>query len=76
MLLFSNIFNLSLGEVNKFTIDYRYKLKKAETEITTLTGNVSRLESQLTRYKLAAEESEKLEDELKADKRKTQREVS
>lgn len=37
---------------------------------------VMRLESQVTRYKSAAENAEKIEDELKAEKRKLQREVN
>lgn len=37
---------------------------------------VARLESQVIRYKSAAETSEKIEDELKIEKRKLQREVS
>jgi hypothetical protein len=36
---------------------------------------VARLETQVTRYRTAAETSEKSEDELKAEKRKLQREV-
>lgn len=36
---------------------------------------VSRLEGQVSRYKAAADNSEKIEDELKAEKRKLQREV-
>lgn len=36
---------------------------------------VARLESQVRRYKEMAEESEKAEDDLKAEKRKMQREV-
>ena len=36
---------------------------------------VIRLESQVKRYKAAAENSEKLEEELKLEKRKLQREV-
>jgi len=36
---------------------------------------VSRLETQVTRFRLAAETSEKAEDDLKAEKRKLQREV-
>lgn len=35
-----------------------------------------RLEGQVTRYKSAAESAEKIEDELKVEKRKLQREVS
>lgn len=37
---------------------------------------VTRLEGQVMRYKTAAENSEKVEDELKAEKRKLQREVA
>lgn len=36
---------------------------------------VGRLEGQVARYKNAAENAEKVEDELKAEKRKLQREV-
>lgn len=36
---------------------------------------VSRLEGQVSRYKSASENAEKVEDELKAEKRKLQREV-
>ena len=37
---------------------------------------VARLESQVIRYKTAAETSEKSEEELKTERRKLQREVS
>jgi hypothetical protein len=36
---------------------------------------VARLESQVIRYKSASESAEKVEDELKVEKRKLQREV-
>lgn len=36
---------------------------------------MTRLEGQVTRYKSAAENAEKVEDEMKAEKRKLQREV-
>lgn len=36
---------------------------------------MTRLEGQVTRYKSASENAEKVEDELKAEKRKLQREV-
>ncbi len=65
-----------IGEANKLVSDYKFKLKKSEQEVTVLQGSVARLETQLTRYRIAAEEAEKLEDELKADKRKSQRDVS
>ena len=41
-----------------------------------LSFQVIRLESQVSRYKQAAENAEKIEDELKAEKRKLQREVN
>lgn len=44
--------------------------------MSTLQATVARLESQVIRYKSAAEASEKAEDELKVEKRKLQREVS
>lgn len=63
------------GEANKLLSDYKYKLRKAEQEINTLQGSVSRLETQVARFKISADEAEKLEDELKAEKRKLQRDV-
>ncbi|XP_035220952.1 leucine-rich repeat flightless-interacting protein 2-like isoform X2 [Stegodyphus dumicola] len=62
-------------EANKQLSDYKFRLKKAEQEITTLQSSVSRLEGQLNRYKTQAENSETIEDELKAEKRKLQREL-
>lgn len=48
--------------------------------VVTLKGlvgffQINRLEGQVSRYKAAADNSEKIEDELKAEKRKLQREV-
>ncbi|KAF8792291.1 Leucine-rich repeat flightless-interacting like protein [Argiope bruennichi] len=62
-------------EANKQVNDYKYRLKKAEQEITTLQSSVSRLEGQLNRFKNQAEAAETTEDELKAEKRKLQREL-
>ncbi|ELT91174.1 hypothetical protein CAPTEDRAFT_128475 [Capitella teleta] len=62
-------------EAQKQLNDYKFRLKKAEQEITTFEGNVIRLESQVKRYRSAAENSEKVEDELKSEKRKLQREL-
>lgn len=45
----------------------------AEASVSYL--QISRLEGQVLRYKTAAENAEKVEDELKAEKRKLQREV-
>ncbi|XP_056145060.1 leucine-rich repeat flightless-interacting protein 2 [Lampris incognitus] len=55
--------------------DLKFKLVKAEQEATALEQNVTRLEGQVTRYKSASENAEKIEDELKAEKRKLQREL-
>lgn len=60
---------------NRQISDLKFKLVKAEQEVTALEQNVTRLEGQVTRYKSAAENAEKVEDELKADKRKLQREL-
>ncbi|CAK6973914.1 leucine-rich repeat flightless-interacting protein 2 isoform X15 [Scomber scombrus] len=55
--------------------EMKFKLVKAEQEVTALEQNVTRLEGQVGRYKSASENSEKVEDELKAEKRKLQREL-
>uniref|UniRef100_A0A8D1U8B8 LRR binding FLII interacting protein 1 n=1 Tax=Sus scrofa TaxID=9823 RepID=A0A8D1U8B8_PIG len=62
-------------DANRQISDLKFKLAKSEQEITALEQNVIRLESQVSRYKLAAENAEKIEDELKAEKRKLQREL-
>ncbi|KAH9423911.1 Leucine-rich repeat flightless-interacting protein [Dermatophagoides pteronyssinus] len=62
-------------EANKMTNDLRYKLKKCEQENATLISTVNRLENQLIRCKADADQSERLEEELKLDKRKAQREL-
>jgi len=61
-------------EANKQVNDCKFKLQKSEQEITALQSNVARLENLVARYKTTAEASEKSEDELKAEKRKLQRE--
>ncbi|XP_028249734.1 leucine-rich repeat flightless-interacting protein 2 isoform X10 [Parambassis ranga] len=60
---------------NRQVSDLKFKLVKAEQEVTALEQNVTRLEGHVTRYKSAAENAEKVEDELKAEKRKLQREL-
>lgn len=62
-------------ETQKQINEYRFKLQKAEQEITTLQSNLARAETQVIRYKSTAEASEKSESELKIEKRKLQREV-
>uniref|UniRef100_A0A3P9K900 Leucine-rich repeat flightless-interacting protein 2 n=1 Tax=Oryzias latipes TaxID=8090 RepID=A0A3P9K900_ORYLA len=62
-------------DANRQISEYKFKLSKAEQEITTMELNITRLEAQMARYKVAADNSEKVEDELKAEKRKLQREL-
>ncbi|XP_031224257.1 leucine-rich repeat flightless-interacting protein 1 isoform X18 [Mastomys coucha] len=62
-------------DANRQISDLKFKLAKSEQEITALEQNVIRLESQVARYRSAAENAEKIEDELKAEKRKLQREL-
>ncbi|XP_069814593.1 leucine-rich repeat flightless-interacting protein 2 isoform X14 [Dendropsophus ebraccatus] len=62
-------------DANRQISEYKFKLSKAEQDITTLEQNVLRLEGQVVRYKSAAENAEKVEDELKAEKRRLQREL-
>ncbi|XP_044863691.1 leucine-rich repeat flightless-interacting protein 2 isoform X1 [Mauremys mutica] len=62
-------------DANRQISEYKFKLSKAEQDITTMEQNIGRLEGQVTRYKSAAENAEKVEDELKAEKRKLQREL-
>ncbi|XP_069081709.1 leucine-rich repeat flightless-interacting protein 1 isoform X28 [Pleurodeles waltl] len=66
---------LENGDANRQISDLKFKLAKSEQEITALEQNVMRLEAQVTRYRSAAENAEKVEDELKAEKRKLQREL-
>ncbi|XP_069776444.1 leucine-rich repeat flightless-interacting protein 2 isoform X20 [Narcine bancroftii] len=62
-------------DTNRQLSEYKFKLSKAEQDIATVEQNVARLEGQLHRYKAATENSERIEDELKAEKRKLQREL-
>lgn len=62
-------------DANRQISEYKFKLSKAEQDITTMEQSISRLEGQALRYKTAAENAEKIEDELKAEKRKLQREL-
>ncbi|NWU69454.1 LRRF2 protein, partial [Pterocles burchelli] len=63
-------------DANRQISDLKFKLAKSEQEITALEQNVIRLEGQVARYKTAAENAERVEDELKAEKRKLQREAT
>ncbi|XP_041638012.1 leucine-rich repeat flightless-interacting protein 2 isoform X6 [Cheilinus undulatus] len=62
-------------DANRQISDLKFKLVKSEQEVTTLEQNVIRLEGQVARYKSASENAEKIEDELKVEKRKLQREL-
>ncbi|XP_076831122.1 leucine-rich repeat flightless-interacting protein 2 isoform X9 [Brachyhypopomus gauderio] len=62
-------------DANRQISEYKFKLSKAEQEMGTMEQNINRLEGQVLRYKAAADNSEKIEDELKAEKRRLQREL-
>ncbi|XP_077351526.1 leucine-rich repeat flightless-interacting protein 2 isoform X4 [Festucalex cinctus] len=62
-------------DANRQISEYKFKLSKAEQEMGTMEQNINRLEGQVSRYKTSADNSEKIEDELKAEKRKLQREL-
>ncbi|XP_043112107.1 leucine-rich repeat flightless-interacting protein 2 isoform X8 [Puntigrus tetrazona] len=62
-------------DANRQISEYKFKLSKSEQEMATMEQNVNRLEGQVSRYKAAADNAEKIEDELKAEKRKLQREL-
>ncbi|KAK2857643.1 hypothetical protein Q7C36_005562 [Tachysurus vachellii] len=62
-------------DANRQISDLKFKLVKSEQEVAALEQNIIRLEGQVTRYKTASETSEKVEDELKVEKRKLQREL-
>lgn len=63
------------GEANKLIADYKYKLTKSEQEIANLQASLARSETQVIRYKSTADAAEKVEAELKIERRKLQREV-
>ena len=62
-------------ELKKMLHEYKFRLKRAEQEITLLQGNNNRLENQLTRYKNQCEQLEKSEEDLKTEKRRILREL-
>eukprot|EP00063_Salmo_salar_P079215 XP_014054050.1 PREDICTED: leucine-rich repeat flightless-interacting protein 2-like [Salmo salar] len=62
-------------DANRQISEYKFKLSKAEQEMGTMEQNINRLEGQVSRYKASADNSEKIEDELKIEKRKLQREL-
>lgn len=62
-------------ETKKALDDYKFKMQKSDQEIATLGANVARLESQVVRYKTAADTAEQAEETLKSERRKMQREL-
>ncbi|XP_065815319.1 leucine-rich repeat flightless-interacting protein 2 isoform X10 [Labrus bergylta] len=62
-------------DANRQISEYKFKISKAEQEMGTMEQNINRLEGQVSRYKAAADNSERVEDELKVEKRKLQREL-
>lgn len=76
VLLSFRFFALYIGEANKLIADYKYKLTKAEQEIASLQASLARSETQVIRYKTTADAAEKIESELKIERRKLQREVN
>lgn len=69
------VVSFQTGEANKLIADYKYKLTKAEQEIASLQASLARSETQVIRYKSTADAAEKVEAELKVERRKLQREV-
>lgn len=51
-------------------------MTKAEQEIASLQASLARSETQVIRYKSTADAAEKVEAELKIERRKLQREVN
>uniref|UniRef100_A0A8C6LPR4 Leucine rich repeat (In FLII) interacting protein 1b n=1 Tax=Nothobranchius furzeri TaxID=105023 RepID=A0A8C6LPR4_NOTFU len=60
---------------NRQMSDLKFKLVKSEQEVTALEQNVIRLEGKVSRYKSESENAQKMEDELKVEKRRLQREL-
>ncbi|XP_042206420.1 uncharacterized protein LOC121855512 isoform X2 [Homarus americanus] len=62
-------------EQSKTVNEYKFRVQKAEAEVSTLQANVARLDALSTRYRTQSEELEKSEEELKGERRKLQREL-
>ncbi|XP_057685536.1 leucine-rich repeat flightless-interacting protein 2 isoform X4 [Corythoichthys intestinalis] len=62
-------------DANRQISELKFKLVKSEQEVNTLEQSIIRLEGQVTRYRTASETAELVEDELKVEKRKLQREL-
>lgn len=62
-------------DASRLLNEYKFRVQKAEAEVSTLNANVARLEALVTRYKSSSEELETSEEELKLERRKLQREL-
>jgi len=62
-------------DASRMLNEYKFRVQKAEAEVSTLNANVARLEALVTRYKTQSEELETSEEELKLERRKLQREL-
>lgn len=62
-------------ETEKLIEEYKFRITKKDQEISTLEANSARLDSQVIRFKTAAETAELNEENLKSERRKTQREL-
>ncbi|RWS16576.1 leucine-rich repeat flightless-interacting protein 2-like protein [Dinothrombium tinctorium] len=62
-------------ETSKLIHEYKFRLIEAEQERNNLQNIIIRLETQLERLRQNAEQSEKLENDLKTEKRKVLREL-
>ncbi|XP_067357157.1 leucine-rich repeat flightless-interacting protein 2 isoform X23 [Channa argus] len=70
----SNLLDMQ-RDANRQISELKFKLAKSEQDVTALEQNVIRLEGQVTRCKSALENAEQIEDKLKVDNRKLQREL-
>ncbi|RWS29293.1 leucine-rich repeat flightless-interacting protein 2-like protein [Leptotrombidium deliense] len=73
-LIFNDI-TFSTVESSKLIHEYKFRLIEAEQDRNNLQNIIMRLETQLERLKVNAEQSEKLENDLKTEKRKVLREL-
>merc|ERR1719322_2340926 len=62
-------------EANRQLSEYKLKTQKYEQDITGLHNNVVRLEAQVSRHRQVSEAMERNEDEMRAERRKLQRDL-
>jgi leucine-rich repeat flightless-interacting protein 2 len=68
-------YDLFAEKTTKLLEEYKFKLKHSEQELNYLRTVISRLESQLERYKTLSKEADKRENELILEKRQLLKEV-